>query len=608
MELTIRQMEIIETMKRCQNTATGKTIAKATGYSLRTIQTEMTVLRHLGLINSGQKGYTLIGDVELEKNLDKDEQLIKKLLTEENCMFVQLSEELFLSDSALRNMIHRINVPLKTYKLKAVLKDAWVRLEGTELNKRKMLRKMVLHDVNKDQNLVRYFGDMDVAKLREIINRSITSSGYYIQYPYGNNLILSIMICLYRVYKGSHTPPDYVYDHATSEYALAKKITESFYGLYKKDVEDSDVCYIASMFQGQIIEGSCSKAQMTGDKSFEMQIASLLLSIFDDYDIHIDVSPYLHNFALHIAELVKRGKVNNFIVNESHISMKENCPYVYDVAVHFSRQLEIAFHLSIPDDEIAFLAVHIGMIIHSETKNTSTALILFYVSNYYGIADRIMKMVKEKHREQIEVINVDPVTSQIPKRNFDLIITTEKIDMIGKQIINITPFFDVVDRLNVDAAISECVRNKRKRSEYINLMECFSPELFFLRSDIDDSEKAIEFLGGKLVEYGIVDTNFIASVKARESLSPTSFFHSFAIPHSIKTTAKKTMFAVLINDQGIHWNNTTIKLCLMIAIRKKDLHDFPDLYDGVVRVLCDPVRFRTLLESKNLQEFIDHLK
>ena len=608
MELTVRQMEIIETIKKCRNTATGKTLAKATGYSLRTIQAEMNILRNLGLIVSSQNGYTLAGDFELGKNTEDEELLIKKLLTDENCAFAQLAEAFYLSESALRSMIQRINILLKPYKLKAAVKDHAVCLEGTEVNKRRLLRKMVFKDANDDQHLVRYFGDVDVIKLKEIINTSINSSGYYIQYPYANNLILSIMICLYRVYKGSHTPSDYHFDPDTSEYILAKKITDHFYDLYQKEIKDSDICYIASMFQGQIVEDSHTKSKLYADESFESRIAELLSATFDDYDIHIDISAYLHSFALHIAELIKRGKVNNFIINDAQISMKENCPYVYDVAVHFTRQLMLEYDLTIPDDEVAFLAVHIGLIIHSETKNNNTVSILFYVSNHYGIADRIMKMVKEKHREQVSIVNVDPVSCQIPKQDFDLIVTTEKIDLIGKQVINITPFFDAVDRVNVDAAITECIRNKRKRTELITLMECFSPELFFIREDIDTSEKAIEFLGNKLIDYGIVDKDFIDSVKAREMLSPTSFFHSFAIPHSIKTAARKTMFAVLINEKGIAWNHTEVKLCLMIAIRKKDLHDFPDLYDGVVRVLCDPDRFRNLLEAKNLQSFIDHLK
>ncbi len=608
MELTIRQIEMIETIKKCKNTATGKTIAKSTGYSLRTVQSEMNILRNLGLIVSGQKGYTLVGDFHLKKNLEEEEMLIKMLLTEENSLFHKLADDLFLSESALRSMIQRINLLLKPYKLKAIIKDQWVRLEGTELNKRRMLRKMVFQDANDDQHLVRYFGDIDVGKLKEIIQSSIASSGYLVQYPYANNLIISIMICLYRAYKGAHTPEDYTYDPASNAYGLAKTITEHFCELYQTKVKESDICYIASMFQGQIIVNSLSESQMVADEAFEAKIAAILLSIFDDYDIHIDISAYLHNFALHISELIKRGRINNFIMNESPLMMKENCPYVYDVALHFTKQLEMEFDLTIPDEEIVFLAVHIGMIIYAEAKNTDVVSILFYVSNYHGIADRIIKMINEKNGDQVVINKVEPGCGHLPEHDFDLIITTEKIDMIGKQIVTITPFYDVVDRLNVDTAISECIQNKKKRSEYISLMECFSPDLFFVRDDISTSEEAIDFLGGKLVDYGIVDSDFIPSVKDREALSPTSFFHSFAIPHSIRATARKTMFAVLINNRGISWNGTMVKLCLMIGIRKKDLHDFPDLYDGVVRVLCDPARFRKLLEATNLQEFIEYLK
>ena len=91
-------------------------------------------------------------------------------------------------------------------------------------------------------------------------------------------------------------------------------------------------------------------------------------------------------------------------------------------------------------------------------------------------------------------------------------------------------------------------------------------------------------------------------------LSPTSFFDSFAIPHSIDNNANRTMFAVLINDQGISWHHTQVKLCLMIALKKEDLHEFPNLYDGMVRVLCDPLCFQKLITSRTLTEFTENFK
>lgn len=608
MELTERQIKIIEALQKCNNTANGKFLSAYTGYSLRTIQSEMVYLKEINLVSSSKKGYTLIKDIDSNPPISDEEIIIKKLLTQEEIDFFDLADELYISESKLKTVIKKANTILDNYNLKAIVKNNSVFLNGKELDKRKTLRKMIFKDANNDDELIECFNDIDIIKLKDIVVSTIDSSGYYIQYPYANNLFLAITICLYRVYKGSHTPDDYCFAKGSYEYELALKIVERFYEHFRKETTESDVCYIASMFEGQIVKSSKIKNTIKTENMFESKITKLLTSAFGDYGIHINSSSYIHNFIIHVSELVKRGKINNFIVNSTHTSIKEKCPYIYDVAVHFAKSLEIEFNFIIPDDEIAFLAMHIGLIISSETKQTNNVNILCYISNYHGMADRIIAMIKERHSNQILISNIDPHTKLLPKQEFDLIITTERLDIIGKNVVNITPFFDIVDRTNVDTAISNCLNEKKKRNDFIRLMECFTPDLFFIRNDINDSSEAIRFLGNKLIDYGIVADGFIESVYSREELSPTSFYNSFAIPHSIENNAKKTMFAVLINENGISWHDTKVKLCLMICIRKNDLHDFPDLYDGVVRVLCDPVRLQKLIESKSLEEFTDNLQ
>lgn len=608
MELTARQIKIIEALKTSNNSANGKFLSAYTGYSLRTIQSEMAYLKDMEIVSSGHEGYTLIKEFDAHCPLSDEELIIKKLLTQETVNFFDLAEELYISESNLKTVIKRANAILNSYNLETIIKNNSVFLNGKELDKRKTLRKMIFKDANNDDGLIEYFNDIDIIKLKEIVTSTIDSSGYYIQYPYANNLFLALTICLYRVYKGSHTPDDYTYDKQSDEYKLASKIVERFFEHFRKETTKSDVCYIASMFEGQIVKSSKTKNSVKTEDEFELRITRLLTSTFKDYDIHINSSSYIHNFVIHVSELIKRGKINNFIINATHTTIKENCPYIYDVAVHFAKSLEMEFNFTIPDDEIAFLAMHIGLIISTETKQTNNVSILCYMSNYHGMADRIVDMIKDRHNNQMLISSIDPCTKTFPKQEFDLIITTEKLDIIGKNVVNVTPFFDIVDRANVDTAISNCLNEKKKRNNFIRLMECFTSDLFFIRNDINASSEAIKFLGNKLIDYGIVSEGFIESVYSREELSPTSFYDSFAIPHSIENNAKKTMFAVLINENGISWHNTKVKLCLMICIRKNDLHDFPDLYDGVVRVLCDPVRLQKLLESKTLEEFTENLQ
>lgn len=136
-------------------------------------------------------------------------------------------------------------------------------------------------------------------------------------------------------------------------------------------------------------------------------------------------------------------------------------------------------------------------------------------------------------------------------------------------------------------------------------MDCFDKNLFFIDESIDTSEKAIRFLGQKMIDMGVCEEGFIDSVFEREAMSPTSFFDAFAIPHSIKMNAKKTMFAVLINNKGIEWNYTSVRLCIMIAISREDLSNFSNTYNGAVRVLCDNKHLSSLLSCKNITEFKD---
>ena len=209
MELTERQIKIIEALQKCNNTANGKFLSAYTGYSLRTIQSEMVYLKEINLVSSSKKGYTLIKDIDSNPPISDEEIIIKKLLTQEEIDFFDLADELYISESKLKTVIKKANTILDNYNLKAIVKNNSVFLNGKELDKRKTLRKMIFKDANNDDELIECFNDIDIIKLKDIVVSTIDSSGYYIQYPYANNLFLAITICLYRVYKGSHTPDDY---------------------------------------------------------------------------------------------------------------------------------------------------------------------------------------------------------------------------------------------------------------------------------------------------------------------------------------------------------------------------------------------------------------
>ena len=426
------------------------------------------------------------------------------------------------------------------------------------------------------------------------------------QNSYSSGLLLGIMIALYRMYKGIHSAEKVIADEKSIEYKLAKKICDRFADHYNVKYDYEDIQYISSLFQGQIFGTNTSTDQNHDDKILEKNITQILNTVLENYLIITDSDKYAHNLCLHIKEMIRRCSADNYITDNLHTAMRENCPFIYDVAVSFAKKLEASYNIRIPDEEIGFLSVHIGLIIENDIRTESTVRILLLSDNYHHIADNI----KEKIFCQNSSVTIDlkNLSYKIINNNIDLIITTRKVDVIGKNVIEISPFYNIIDQSQVNSAISAILQEKEKNLYRNFILSYFSPNLFFRRNDISDKNSAIKFLCANLKDFGAVSDQFEKDVYEREKMSSTCFFQSFAIPHSIHMNAKRTMLAILINEEGIIWNDNKIQICILIAMSQENRKQFSQLYNGIVQVLCDKSRLKKLIASRTLSEFMNNIK
>lgn len=616
--LTERQKKILRILIKCNGKASGKTLSETAGISLRTLWNEMRELKNMSLVDSDNSGYRIIDDATSLRLITMEDtdiklKVLRRLLNEnEPANLDDLADEFFVSLSFLRNKLKEIDEFISTNDLQMVFTHNTVYIEGTELNKRLMLRKMIYADfpsemMNMD-NLSTYFHDMDISSLYNIVTSSVEANGYYIQDAYSSSLLLNIIIGLYRISQGIHTPEFDLPDMESIEYKLACEVCDRYSKHFHQIITDTDIAYITSLFCGQVVYTNQSRTLPSHDPEFENKINEILASTFEKYMLEVDYSSYVHNISLHIFDLIKRSNSNNYVSTHIHSTMKQKCPFVYDVAVSLAKQLELLFNITIPDDEIGFLSVHIGFIIEKSMENNEYIDILLIANRYQGIAEHIQTKLLERQKDFIRVHIMDPSNSIIPKQNVDFVISTVPVEIIGKQIINISPFFNVVERAQVDETIAKYLKEKELRRNNVFLTSCFNPSLFFRDESITTKDEAIQFLGQKMIDFGIVQYDFIASVLERETLSPTCFFDAFSIPHAMNMDAKKTMMSVLINEKGIKWDATEIKLCLLIAIQKKDIHEFSNVYNNTVYALCDYERLNRLFKCQTSAEFVNILK
>lgn len=623
-QLTPRQKEIYRILSRNSDAVAGRQLSDLLGVSLRTVQNEAAGLRDMGLIRSTANGYLLTDaapqrlaelDRTAEPSSDSARLLHRLLLTPEPLGLGELADAFYLSETSLRSRLKELDAMLTDTSLRVCVQKDRVWLDGSELNKRRMIRDRIYYEISpgyaNSNQYSRFFGELDVQRLRGMIVDSVKANNCFMQGSYAATLILNVVIALFRIEQGIHCPPEEQQTPPADgiEMCIAREICARCERHWGMPIEEADCNYIASLFYGQIFQQTGKNALPSSEAAFEACIANILTEAFEHYMLVIDFSEHIHSIAMHIRELIKRGRANNYVINNMHVNIRDYSPFIYDVAVFIAQRLDHEFDIHIPDDEIGFLSVYVGVVVENAIQETDRVRTLIISSGYQNIAGKISDRLSGTYGAVLEIIT-QPHSSGEQLVGFvpDLIISTQPINVLGQEVVNISPFFGSMDQARVDTAINNCLKKKETRRNNNYLSSCFHEKLFFRDNTVLTRDDAIRFLGQKLIEFGVVEPDFIESVFQRENASSTCFFEKFAIPHSDKMNAHKTMIAVLINENGIQWQEHSIKLCLLFAISSKDRKMFSKVYSGAVHALCDDVKLGRLIRSQSLPEFISVMK
>lgn len=623
---TERQQKIINEIAGTSDFITGKALSILLNVSIRTIQTEISRINQIiMLVDSSNRGYSInksnyfkLNKSNISKPRYEHIMLRKLILADTPYHIEELAEMLYMSTSSLEKKLRSFSDLFKLFNLRFYRENMYVQIIGNELDKRHFIHHLILKEIspsfNSINNLDDYLPDTNIEKIETIVLNSIDKYNYFIENAYSSNLILHVAIALYRM-KSNHYVEDIISDGINSkciEYQIALEICKQ----YSQDLPISpskiDISHIATLLSGQIkpLYSSVSKlnAENIMSKNFYSEINDILFEVFNYYMLNIDYSNQPYRFALHIDAMIKRVKNNFPAPNDLLKNIKENCPFIHDVSVQIARKISEAYNISIPVSEIGYIDIHIGYLIEDSIAQNNKLQVILLCSEYHNITESIQKRLLNNFSE---FIHLTVINSKHPFDNLDntadLIITTFPFK-VNKKTICISPFYTTKDYLKIDNAIKKCLKEKQKSEYTQTLSSVFHENLFFRRNDLKTKYEIINFLGQKVIDFGLAEEGFIQSVIERENLSSTCFFDTFAIPHANEINAKKTMFCVLINEEGIQWDKHNIYIVLMMTVHQDDRKEFMTLYEGVIQSLANPEKVKRLVSAKTHLEFIHYLE
>lgn len=622
-DFTFRQMKILQLLDKSDLPVPGKQLSEQLSVSLRTIQNEIKLINQgdLGkIILSNNYGYILDQTAGREVSVlwnnpssmetDSDLTTLLKLLILDHTSihFDTLAEQLFLSSSALTRRLGKLEELLSQYQLTLCKKKNFVSIQGNENNKRQLIYDMIVRETNANfhspDKIRKYFSNLNFSRIQDIVVTSIQDHNYYLEPCHTSNLIINLMVTLSRI--RNHFPMEYSdleISADSMEYLIADDICEKLGEHWNIPFQNEDIAFIAMLITGQI-KASYPQERLGDKQHLLFFIQKIILETFSYYALDFQNETFLSNFVHHTMALIQRARNHQYVTNLVSENVRELNPFIYDVSVHLAHILEKEFQISVIQEEINLLSIYIGLMIRPSSQKEQVRVLLI-CDEYHHIADYLTDRLKNDFSEKLQIVDVlTHIPSNLSTQNIDLILHTIPLHILGAKTLLISPFYQKSDFLAVENILDQILLERQNLRHRNLLLTYFDPSLFFRNQGIRTKDEAIRFLGKHLEDIGICQKGFTESVFRRESLSSTCFFESFAIPHAIELNAKFTQFCVLIEEEGILWDNARIACVFMIAVNQSDNPAFSEIYSSTVDFLCDKNALNQLTAAENFSAFI----
>lgn len=618
-----------------EQSANASRLATLLDVSLRSIRNYVKEINSAfpDTISSSNKGYSINHNKAI--SILKEEQYDIPQTSKERIDFIitrllnhnqrtrtniyDLSNELYISTSTLKNDLNKIKRKLARFDLSLIQEGDWIHVEGLERNIRKILSFILYEESSVNfvsmTSLQQGFPDIDVEFIRKTLIEILDKHQYFINDYSLINLLLHLTIAVDRIQNQS------IHDEQNSqseklflnEYTVAQEILEKLAQKFQITYDNTEINELSLLI---ITRATSLNYKKISKANIEQYIGKDLLAIVHELINSINIffhknlfdEDFLVRFALHIRNLLIRSANNRFSKNPLADSIRKTSPLIYESSVNLASELKNLTGISINDDEIAYIAFHIGSAIKTVESLKEKIKVVYYCPNYYDIQDQLVHFIKKYFDTDLIITSIISDESQITELNHtDLILTSIPISTLSDiPVIQINIFPNDNDRILLSNTILKLRKKKEQQQFKTYLNELLNEELFEVNPSIQDSKTCIIYMANRLSDKDYVDQHFLNEVLEREKLSHTAFSGA-AIPHSMYMDAKKTAISILINPNGIKWGNTTVHIVLMMAFKKNERYIFNEIFEPLTMILTGAENLQNLTTVSTYEEFIEKI-
>ncbi|MCL2197633.1 MAG: PTS sugar transporter subunit IIA [Defluviitaleaceae bacterium] len=619
----IKQLRETSTWTTCKDLAQKlNTTPRKVRYLIAKINSENNI------IISSVKGYYLKEDEVASFNLAYSTSVIptnyaerRKYIFEQLIIFNQspdmddLADYFCISPTTFKNELPNLKKELSNYGLYFKIRNGKISVIGSDKDRQKFALSLIRDEMEHSNfsliNIQQFFKSVNLIDIRQIVIDVFVKYEYFLDEYSLLNYVLHLAVCM------EHGNSHNAYSESNEVFSdpdLIKIVEDISYSL-KRHYEGS---YTAGgIVEASILMSTRAIAQKSALPDFEdieplvgKKVKKLVMEIIDSvnetYSIDLKCEKLMVRFAMHLKNMLIRADKNKTLDNGQFTNIKKEHPFLHVIAVYVSRIIIKRTGYNLSEDEIAYIALHIGVMLEEQTVNQEKLSCVIFATDYHKFIKNIYKKLTQKFNDSLFIQNV--YTSydqmQVELDSIDLIVSTYELTNLSLPNIVISPFFNDSDVLAIMSKIENFKQLKRKNNILSKIEVFIREDLCFFGHEFKTPEDAIETMSNYMIKKKYVHSSFKKEIYAHERISPSSY-GNIAIAHTLTDRDLSSHISISINPTPIPWGDNKVNIFFLISLNKKDRRLFKDIFKFLTEIVSNSQAFSNIMKTTSYGDLID---
>ncbi|MFT3798417.1 BglG family transcription antiterminator [Microbacterium sp.] len=633
-----RQDRVIALLIREGDWVTASELADIVGVTPRSIRSYVTALNARvpggAAVESGPTGYRAGAEASAALHAASDaatpservHRLVRALLdTPDGVDVHDVAQQFFVSPATLEGDLARVRALLGDTDLTLERSGARARLRGTEMAQRRLLSRLA-HEETEDgafdlEALRRSLGAGSIGEavfgpFKADLVAGLGALGYFVNELGIGDVMMHIAITADRVAHGRALEATLAGTVPPAQEQIAELIDRLCAQHLDVRLGEGDRRHLAALVLGRVVAPGASEAASVIRERLQPDVEAAVRDVVHrasaEFLVDLEDDDFLLRLALHVQNLRLRAQEQAWSRNPLTRSLKATHPMIFEVAVFIADGLRGLLGIPILDDEIAYIAMHVGGRLERSRRASAMLTATIVCPGYYELHELLRSSIDRSLGQAVDVVGVDTrADPDWESIDTDLVLTTIDPPVASDRIVRIQPFLTEGDIERVQAAAGRVRRGRRLARLRAELERYFSAAAFVAPAPSDaDQEKTIRMLGALLVAQGVIDDDYVERTLERERLSSTAFTDALAVPHALGMTATRTAIAVAIADPSMAWGggDARVQVVAMVAFSESDREAFQTVFEQLVEVFSerDSVQ-RIVRRATTFAAFLDEL-